>query len=313
MSLRSVKQILPATSKHWVGDGFNVHSVFSNKAFTEELSPFLMFDYAAPKRFAPIKSGQSPRGVGRHPHRGFETVTIAFQGEVEHADSMGNRDVIGKGDVQWMTAGRGIIHQEFHSNKFSEQGGIFEMVQLWVNLPRQHKMTKPSYQPIVEKDVPAVHIYDALAMKEESTEHEEECVDGSVGNVRVIAGSFEGTKGPASTFSPVELWDVSLKEQATVDLPFPEQYNCIVFVRRGKVDIVGGDEKKMHLGPQDVALMGKNGGTIRIHSKEADTSVLLMGGMPLDEPIAARGPFVMNTPDEIMEANRDYQLGKFGS
>lgn len=313
MSLRSVKQILPATSKHWVGDGFNVHSVFSNKAFTEELSPFLMFDYAAPKRFAPIKSGQSPRGVGRHPHRGFETVTIAFQGEVEHADSMGNRDVIGKGDVQWMTAGRGIIHQEFHSNKFSEQGGIFEMVQLWVNLPRQHKMTKPSYQPIVEKDVPAVHIYDALAMKEESTEHEEECVDGSVGNVRVIAGSFEGTKGPASTFSPVELWDVSLKEQATVDLPFPEQYNCIVFVRRGKVDIVGGDDKKMHLGPQDVALMGKNGGTIRIHSKEADTSVLLMGGMPLDEPIAARGPFVMNTPDEIMEANRDYQLGKFGS
>lgn len=313
MSLRSVKQILPATSKHWVGDGFNVHSVFSNKAFTEELSPFLMFDYAAPKRFAPIKSGQRPRGVGRHPHRGFETVTIAFQGEVEHADSMGNRDVIGKGDVQWMTAGRGIIHQEFHSNKFSEQGGIFEMVQLWVNLPRQHKMTKPSYQPIVEKDVPAVHIYDALAMKEESTEHEEECVDGSVGNVRVIAGSFEGTKGPASTFSPVELWDVSLKEQATVDLPFPEQYNCIVFVRRGKVDIVGGDDKKMHLGPQDVALMGKNGGTIRIHSKEADTSVLLMGGMPLDEPIAARGPFVMNTPDEIMEANRDYQLGKFGS
>lgn len=308
-SLRSVKQILPAVPKHWVGDGFNVHPVFGNKAFSEELSPFLMFDYAPPKQFPPLKSGQQPRGVGQHPHRGFETVTVAFQGEVEHADSVGNRGVIRPGDVQWMTAGRGIIHQEFHSNEYSTRGGPFEMCQLWVNLPKEHKMTKPGYQPIVDTDIPAVDIFQANDGGEVG-----ECSTEPVGKARIIAGSFRGTKGPASTFSPVELWDINIaKKDATVDLPFNQDHNCIVFVRSGSIDVVGDINTKGHVGPQAVALTERNGNFLRIKSGEPDTSVLIMGGLPLDEPIAARGPFVMNTHDEIIQANRDYQFGNFGS
>lgn len=265
-----------------------------------------MFDYASPKEFPPLGKRGHHKGVGQHPHRGFETVTIAYQGEVEHADSAGNRDVIGPGDVQWMTAGRGVIHQEFHSNEFSKRGGIFEMCQLWVNLPKKHKMTKAKYQPILEKKIPSVEIFEA------GDGSDGECTADSVGNVRVIAGSFDGTKGPATTFSPVELWDVTISTKgATVDLPFPEQYNCIVFVRRGKIDIVGEDGGKSHVGPQAVALTQKNGGIVRIQSGEKDTSVMIMGGLPLDEPIAARGPFVMNTWDEIAKANRDFQSGRF--
>ncbi len=196
VTLRSVKQILPAAPRHWVGDGFHVHPVFSNKAFTEELSPFLMFDYAVPKQFKPNNSGQ-PRGVGQHPHRGFETVTIAFKGEVEHADSMGNRDVIKPGDVQWMTAGRGIIHQEFHSNEFSKKGGEFEMCQLWVNLPKKNKMTKPNYQAIVDKNIPVVDLKAASV-------DGEECSEETVGSVRVVAGSFLGTKGRVGCYYPKE-------------------------------------------------------------------------------------------------------------
>ena len=309
MSLRSVKQILPAMPKHWVGDGFSVHPVFANKAFTEELSPFLMFDYATPQYFEPLPPGRKPRGVGQHPHRGFETVTVAFQGEVEHADSVGNRGVIKPGDVQWMTAGRGVIHQEYHSEAYSRSGGTFEMCQLWVNLPKKDKMTKPSYQAIDDNTIPAVDIQDALVGN-----GKESCAAGdSVGKVRVIAGSFLGTMGPASTFSPVELWDVSITKESTIDLPFPEQYNCIIFVRRGNIDIIGKDGKKSHVGPQAVALTTMNGSIVRIQSREPETSILVMGGLPLDEPIAARGPFVMNTWDEIIQANRDYQSGNFGT
>eukprot|EP00585_Thalassiosira_rotula_P011040 CAMPEP_0196146210 /NCGR_PEP_ID=MMETSP0910-20130528/22432_1 /TAXON_ID=49265 /ORGANISM="Thalassiosira rotula, Strain GSO102" /LENGTH=310 /DNA_ID=CAMNT_0041408365 /DNA_START=84 /DNA_END=1016 /DNA_ORIENTATION=+ len=306
VSFRSVKQILPATPKHWVGDGFNVHPVFGNKAFTEEMSPFLMFDYAAPKQFKPLKPGHSPKGVGQHPHRGFETVTISFQGEVEHFDSNGNRDVIRPGDAQWMTAGRGIIHQEFHSHEFSEKGGIFEMCQLWVNLPKKDKMTKAGYQAILDKNIPVVDIYQT---KDGGSE---ECDAESVGNVRVIAGSFQGTKGPASTFSPVELWDVTINnKQAVVDLPFPKEYNCIVFVRRGSIDILGENDAERNVGAQAVALTQNNGDALRIQSKEPNTSVLIMGGLPLNEPIAARGPFVMNTQEEIMQANIDFHSGNF--
>ena len=290
--------------RHWVGDGFHVHPVFANKAFTEELSPFLMFDYAPPTHFSP--SGHK-RGVGQHPHRGFETVTVAFQGEVEHRDSVGNRDVIRAGDVQWMTAGRGIIHQEHFSEEFAKSGGTLEMCQLWVNLPKKDKMTKPGYQPILEKDIPSV---DLFAVSEDG-----QCANDSkaVGKVRVIAGSFQDVKGPASTFSPVELWDVILPESNNVvDLPFPEDYNCIVFVRRGKASILGNDGAN-EVGPQSVALMEKKGGVLRLKADEKDTSLLVMGGLPLNEPIAARGPFVMNAWDEITQASRDYQMGNFGS
>jgi len=267
-SLRTVKQIMPATPKHWVGDGFHVHPVFANKAFTNELSPFLMFDYAPPKQFKPLRPGKHPLGVGQHPHRGFETVTVAFQGEVEHADSVGNRDVIKPGDVQWMTAGRGIIHQEFQSEEFSRRGGVFEMCQLWVNLPKKHKMTKPRYQSIVDEKIPVVDLYDATTKTTNGSDSAEECVADSpaVGNVRIIAGSFTDTKGPASTFSPVNLWDVTLsKSNAVVDLPFPKEYNCIVFVRRGQIDVVGSESdngkknKNHHVGPQGVALTERNG------------------------------------------------------
>lgn len=264
-----------------------------------------MFDYAAPKQFKPNRG--NPKGVGQHPHRGFETVTIAFQGEVEHFDSKGNLDVIRPGDVQWMTAGRGIIHQEFHSKEFSKRGGVFEMCQLWVNLPKKDKMSKPGYQPIVDKKIPIVDVH---ATKEGSMG---ECGAEPVGNVRVIAGSFNGTTGPASTFSPVELWDLTIKQQmATVDLPFPVEYNCVVFVRRGSIDIVGKDSANRNVGPQAVALTQKNGDVLRIQSVEKDTSVLVMAGLPINEPIAARGPFVMNTQEEIRQANRDFQSGKMG-
>eukprot|EP00804_Cyclotella_cryptica_P006383 CCRYP_014264-RA/>CCRYP_014264-RA protein AED:0.46 eAED:0.46 QI:0/-1/0/1/-1/1/1/0/313 len=307
--LRTIKQVLPATPKHWVGDGFHVHPVFASKAFTEELSPFLMFDYAPPTHFPPIKAGKNPRGVGRHPHRGFETVTVAFQGEVEHADSVGNRDVIRAGDVQWMTAGRGIVHEEYHGKEFSEMGGVLEMCQLWVNLPAEKKMTKPGYQAILKGDIPSVEIFGASSEVGECVVQSE-----SIGRVRVIAGSFQGTKGPASTFSPVELWDVILsKSDAVADLPFPEEYSCIVFVRRGKASILGEAGSVYELGPQSVALTERKGGVLRVKAGEDDTSLLVMGGLPLNEPIAARGPFVMNTWDEIAQASRDFYSGNFGS
>lgn len=302
-ALRSVKQILPAAPRHWVGDGFHVHPVFSNKAFTEELSPFLMFDYAAPKHFKPNTG--SPRGVGQHPHRGFETVTIAFKGEVEHADSVGNQDTIKPGFVQWMTAGRGIIHQEFHSHEFSKRGGEFEMCQLWVNLPKKNKMTKPQYQPITDKEIPVVDL--------KEVEEGGECSEESIGNLRVIAGSFLETKGPANTFSPVELWDASIEKMGSiVDFPFPDDYNCIVFVRRGEIDIVGDGGDLKRVGAQGVALMKREGGRIRVQSAQKNVSLLIMGGLPLNEPIAARGPFVMNTWEEISKANEDYMMGRLG-
>ncbi len=306
VAFRSVKQILPAAPMYWVGDGFNVQQVFSDKACTEELSPFLMLDYAVPKYFKP--NNASPLGIGQHPHRGVDTVMMAFKGEVEHADSLGNRDVIKPGDVQWMTSGRGIVHQEFHSSEFSKKGGELEICQLWVNLPREHKMTKPHYQPIVNKNIPVVDLKEASVDGEECSDSEE-----TVGNVRVVAGSFLGTKGPASTFSPVELWDANIqKKGAVVDLLLPDDYNCIVFVRRGEIDISGegGDTKRV--GAQGVALLKREGRIIRIQSAQKDVSLLVMGGLPLNEPIAHRGPFVMNTWDEIDQANRDYKMGKFG-
>jgi redox-sensitive bicupin YhaK (pirin superfamily) len=261
-----------------------------------------MFDYAAPKEFSPTASR---RGVGQHPHRGFETITIAFQGEVEHGDSVGNRDVIGPGDVQWMTAGRGIIHEEFHSDAFSARGGTFEMCQLWLNLPAEHKMRPPRYQPILHKDIPSVQLR-PLA------DGDAECAADAAGTVRVIAGELEGTVGPADTFTPVELWDVHLPTAgAPVELEVPDGHNLIVFVRQGALR-VGASGVERDVEAQGVALMERAGTTLRLAAKEADTRLLLLGGEPIDEPIAARGPFVMNTDAEIIQANRDFQSGRMG-
>jgi len=268
---------------HWVGDGFHVLPVFHHKAFTREMSPFLMFDYAAPKQFSPTRG---KLGVGQHPHRGFETVTIAWQGEVEHGDHLGNRDVIKAGDVQWMTAARGIVHEEYHSREFAKTGGLFEMCQLWVNLPSEHKMDAARYQPIGGTTIPAVDIGDG------------------VGRVRVIAGSYNGVRGPAMTFSPVDMWEVLIHSAGKrTNLVFPEGHNTIIFVKRGGAT-VGSREKK--LGPQDVALMGETGRQVPVCATTDNTELLILSGQPFNEPIAARGPFCMNTNQELAKASQDY-------
>eukprot|EP00240_Pyramimonas_obovata_P005638 CAMPEP_0118945824 /NCGR_PEP_ID=MMETSP1169-20130426/43041_1 /TAXON_ID=36882 /ORGANISM="Pyramimonas obovata, Strain CCMP722" /LENGTH=326 /DNA_ID=CAMNT_0006891629 /DNA_START=266 /DNA_END=1247 /DNA_ORIENTATION=- len=277
--MKSVRRIMPTPPQHWVGDGFHVYPVFHDLAFTKELSPWLMFDYAAPKKFSPTSSR---RGVGKHPHRGFETVTVAFQGEVEHGDSVGNRDVIGAGDVQWMTAARGIIHEEFHSTEFAKKGGVFEMCQLWLNLPAKHKMDPPRYQPILAKDIPSVPLPGG-------------------GHVKVIAGEFAGVRGPAHTFTPVELWDVELEKKGTAyELNVPAGHNVIVFVRRGRA-LIGSEGAEKEIKPQGVALMHREGSTLRLVPSEDAVKVMVLGGEPIDEPIAARGPFVMNTYEEIQK------------
>jgi len=284
--MKKIKTILPANNhSHWVGDGFNVRPVFAQLAFTQDISPFLMFDYAAPREF---EATQEKLGVGPHPHRGFETVTIAFQGEIEHGDSVGNRGVIDPGDVQWMTAASGIIHEEFLSREFSKRGGVLEMVQLWVNLPAKYKMISPRYQPILDQDIPVVEL------------------PGNAGSVRVIAGDFNDTHGVASTFSPVNLWDIKLKAGSIVELPVPDKQNAMLFVRKGKITL---DNVEVVTG--GLAILETNGANISLQA-QGDTSVLLMGGEPIAEPIVASGPFVMNTEQEIRLAMMDYQSGRMG-
>lgn len=261
-----------------------------------------MFDYGAPKEFPARPAGTAPLGVGQHPHRGFETVTVAFQGEVEHHDSTGNTGTIQAGDVQWMTAGRGIIHQEYQSKKFSQSGGTFEMCQLWVNLPKKDKMTKPGYQSITNQQIPIINL--PLGSK-----------DAALGTVRVIAGEIGETKGAASTFSPVQVWDVNcFNAGSEIDLPFPADHNCLVFARRGSVQIVSDDDKGGILKPQEVALLKMDGrsDTVRIRVLEANSSILILGGERIDEPIAARGPFVMNTQEELSQAMVDFRSGVMG-
>lgn len=302
---RSVKRVMPRPPKHWVGDGFHVYPVFADLAFTEDISPMLMFDYGAPKNFS-SKVGQ-PRGVGQHPHRGFETVTIAFQGEVEHHDSTGKSGIIKPGDVQWMTAGRGIIHQEYHSKKFTREGGVFEMAQLWVNLKKDRKMIKPRYQGIESEKIPVINL--PLGVEEEAEVE---------GQARIIAGSLGDAKGTAKTYSPVELWDVNLPHAGSeIDFPFAADHNCIVFVRRGSVEILSGmdgeDLKASRLGAQDLAVLRTDGSdVVKIRVVEPDSSVMIMGGEPLNEPIAHRGPFVMNTQKQLDQAMMDYRNGKMG-
>jgi quercetin 2,3-dioxygenase len=315
---RSIRRILGKPHPHWVGDGFKVLPVFANLAFTEQVSPFLMFDYGEPQKFEPQPAGAKPHGVGQHPHRGFETVTIAFQGEVEHHDSVGNHGIIGPGDVQWMTAGRGIVHEEYHSKEFAKKGGTLEMCQLWVNLKAKDKMTPPKYQEILNANIPVVQLKGRTADSEGTEE--------PVGSARVIAGELLGTKGSASTFSPIQVWDVSLPHlDSSVELPFPSNHNCIVFVRRGSVQVLtsaatssNGDTKKDGvLGPQDVAILDSSSSSstssvVALRVLEPNTSVLVLGGEPFGEPITNHGPFVMNTQEQIREAFADYRSGRLG-
>jgi len=288
---KAVKKTIPAPRPHWVGDGFNVYPVFDRLAFTNELSPWLMFDYAAPKHFPATKK---QLGVGQHPHRGMETVTIAWQGEVEHGDSMGNRDVIKAGDVQWMTAGRGIVHEEFHSREFAARGGTLEMCQLWVNLPRASKMVPPRYQPILAASIPEVEL------------------SGGAGSARVIAGALGAATGPAKTYSPLELFDVKLAEEKEAEIPIPEGHTAIVFVRAGAVRVAGTSAASV-VEAQGVALLGHEGSAVQLVALKPETQVLIMAGEPIDEPIAARGPFVMNTQEELMQAQMDFMSGRMGT
>ncbi|WP_321472367.1 pirin family protein [uncultured Paludibaculum sp.] len=273
-------------STHWVGDGFPVRNLFPSNGLNGEVSPFLMLDYAGPRRFEP---STKPRGVGEHPHRGFETVTIAYQGSVEHRDSAGNSGVIGPGDVQWMTAASGVVHEEMHEAEFTKKGGIFEMVQLWVNLPAKEKMSKPRYQGIESAQIPVV-----------------ELGEGSV--ARIIAGSWADAKGAARTVTPVELFDLRLKAGAKVEIPVPEGHNAAVVLLRGGVTLNG---EKTVKGEAQIATFSTRGGLIAVEALE-DTTLLILGGEPINEPVASYGPFVMNTREQIMQAIEDFNAGRMG-
>lgn len=271
---------------HWVGNGFPVRSVFEYNGLGRELSPFLLLDYAAPYQFAP---GKERRGVGAHPHKGFETVTVAYQGELEHRDSSGGGGRIAAGDVQWMTAGHGIVHQEFHSEDFTRKGGTLEMVQLWVNLRAKDKSTKPGYQTLLNAQIPNVTLSE------------------DAGTVRVIAGEFGGRKGPARTFTPINLWDVTVRKGKTVELRLPAGHTTAFLGLHGTVLVNGGRE----VGEGDLAIFARDGEGISLKAG-TDAKLLVMSGEPIDEPVVGQGPFVMNSRAEIQRAFEDYQLGRMG-
>jgi redox-sensitive bicupin YhaK (pirin superfamily) len=273
-----------AGSNHWVGDGFPVRNLFPSNGV--DVDPFLMLDYAGPSRFEPAKK---PRGVGEHPHRGFETVTIAYQGSVGHRDSAGNSGVIYPGDVQWMTAASGVVHEELHEEEFTKNGGIFEMVQLWVNLPKTQKMSKPRYQGITKAQIPVIEL------------------EGG-GHARVIAGELLGRLGPAKTFTPVNLFDVILKAGERFELPLPDGHNAAVVLRKGDVLINGTDKLS---GEALIAPLSEEGDAVTLEAK-ADTQLLILSGEPIAEPVASYGPFVMNTREELAQAMEDYRAGRMG-
>ncbi|MFC0812440.1 pirin family protein [Paracoccus panacisoli] len=284
--MRKIVDTTTAPRGHWVGDGFPVRSLFSHMSGRSETTPFLMLDYGGPHHFEPATR---PRGVDVHPHKGFETVTIVYEGEVEHGDSTGRGGVIGRGDVQWMTAGEGILHKEFHSHDYTAKGGMFEMVQLWVNLRGQDKSAAPGYQSITDAQIPAVDLPDGA------------------GRVRVIAGSYGDAKGPASTFTPMDVLDLQLNAGATTTLTPPEGWNVLVVALSGEVTV--NAEAKL-TGPA-VARLSREGGGVVIEAA-SDAKLLFLAGEPIDEPIAAYGPFVMNTEGEIRQAIQDFNAGKFG-
>lgn len=283
--MRKVIGVYSAPRPHWVGDGFPVRSLFSYNSQGQHLSPFLLLDYAGPYRFEPT---EAKRGVGQHPHRGFETVTIVYEGEVEHQDSTGAGGKIGPGDVQWMTAGGGIIHEEYHSREFAKNGGAFEMVQLWVNLPAKDKMSAPGYQTLLNKDIPTVALADAA------------------GTLRVIAGQYQGHAGPAQTFSPINVWDVRMSQGHSTRFDIEDGHTLALVVMRGTVQVNGQQVVR----DAQLVTFERNGGRIQIEAN-SDVSFLLLSGQPLDEPIVGYGPFVMNSQEEIQQAFNDFNSGRF--
>ncbi|OTG74530.1 quercetin 2,3-dioxygenase [Acinetobacter sp. ANC 4169] len=276
---------------HWVGDGFPVKNLFSYDRLGQAISPFLLLDYAAPYHFSPTTQ---QHGVGSHPHRGFETVTIAYQGEVSHKDSAGGGGTIQSGDVQWMTAGAGLVHEEFHSPDFAQNGGLFEMVQLWVNLPAADKMTAPKYQAIAAQDIPVIEL-----------EH-------GAGHIRVIAGRYMDDQaehvGPAATHSPVNVWDGELKAEHVQHIHVPVDHNVLLVVLAGEMQLNGTH----HVQDSSIVMFAKDGEAEIQLEALTDSKFLLLTGQPLNEPIQGYGPFVMNSKDEIIQAFNDFNSGKFG-
>ncbi|NVZ42013.1 pirin family protein [Pseudomonas sp. 21615526] len=284
--MKKIIGIYTSPRGHWVGDGFPVRTLFSYDTMGKQISPFLLLDHAGPAAFTPT---EQRRGVGQHPHRGFETVTIVYKGEVEHRDSTGAGGTIGPGDAQWMTAARGIIHEEFHSEAFARSGGALEMVQLWVNLPARDKMTDAGYQTILDGDIPTLPLAD------------------HAGSLRLIAGEFDGVKGPARTFTPIDVWDMRLNAGRSVTLDLHAGRNTALVVLRGTLRINGTEVAR----EGQLALFERGGTQLRLESSD-DAMVLLLSGEPIDEPIVGHGPFVMNTEQEIHQAFADYQSGQFG-
>ena len=288
MKEKEVQQVLPPPPAHMVGDGFRVHNFFPNgyDVRPDRMSPFYLLDYNARIDFTPR---EEPRGVGVHPHRGFETVTIAYRGKVEHHDSRGNRGVISPGDIQWMTAGAGILHKEYHESEFSKEGGSFQVVQLWVNLPAKDKMTTPKYQTIVNEQIPKYTLPE------------------QAGVVEVIAGEYEGTKGIATTFTEIEMYNMRLNPGAHIQFSLPEDYNTGILVVEGQVQVNGKSDA-----PEDHFVLFRNKGERITLSTTSGCLLLVLSGKPIRESIMAYGPFLMNTKDEILQAFDDLNAGKFG-
>lgn len=286
MNAKTIEKILPPPAPHMVGDGFRVHNFFPSgyNLGKTRMSPFFMMDYNSKVDFSPR---EEPRGVGVHPHRGFETVTIAYHGKIAHNDSTGNYGVIGEGDIQWMTAASGILHKEYHEEEFSKKGGPFQMIQLWVNLPAKYKMSKPKYQAITKSQLGKYKLENG-------------------GVVEVIAGEFKGVKGEAQTFTPIEMYNVKLKKDSTVSFDLPENFNTGMLIVEGSA--VVNDEQ---VAADNFILFKNEGESISIQAKE-DTTLFVISGEPIDEPIAAYGPFLMNTHKELEEALDDFNKGKFG-
>jgi redox-sensitive bicupin YhaK (pirin superfamily) len=283
--MKKLQRVHQSSNMHWVGDGFPVRSVFDYNGLGRELSPFLMLDYAAPYAFPPANTR---RGVGAHPHKGFETVTIAYQGEIEHRDSSGGGGKIGPGDIQWMTAGNGIVHEEFHSQDFTRTGGKFQMVQLWVNLRAKDKRAAPGYQTLLKSQIPEI------------------ALPNDAGTVRVIAGDYAGNKGPAHTFTPINLWDVTLRAGKSVELPLPDGHTTAFLVQSGAVESDGKE-----VGEGGLAIFARSGNGITVKASK-DARLLVLDGEPIAEPVFGYGPFVMNSRAEIQQAFEDYQLGRMG-
>lgn len=283
---KSIEAIIAPPPPHMVGDGFRVHGFFpGGRIDKRRMSPFFMMDYGSKIEFSP---SNEPRGVGVHPHAGFETVTIAYHGKIAHHDSAGNSGIIGEGDVQWMTAGAGLLHKEYHEENFSKSGGLFQMVQLWVNLPAKYKKTKPKYQEVTNAMMGRHYLADEKSF------------------IEVVAGEYNGTKGPASTFTPMQVYNARLKKGGTATLSFPANYNTGLLVTEGKATINGAEVITDHF-----VLFKNDGEEITIEATE-DTIILVLSGEPINEPIASYGPFLMNTWEEVEQAMRDVNAGKFG-